>query len=147
MSSLYKKSLSIIGDNKFKHLGINEINKSTYDKLQSNISNFAIENNSFILYLTYQNNELLPFEKELKKFITENNIDNSFVYLDINSLESLNSINQLIKDFSQSDLKFNQKDIPLFLYFQGGKITNIIINYNLNIEQVKNKFIELGVIE
>lgn len=142
MSSLYKKTKGIISEEQITNMGMKEISESSYDKLYNNINNFAVENNTFILYITNSSNDFFIFENDLKKLITESGLANSFVYLDAENID----ITRLISDLSQNKMKINKKDIPVFVYFKNGYINEIIHHQNFDINKVKNKLIELGVI-
>ena len=95
-----------------------------------NLSNYIIDNPNTVLYVSYGNDSHIKnFEKEFKKYINDNNIKHSFVYVDLNRLDDNNFTNEFKDNFFSNELKNKnfklEKQSNLFV-FKAGKIKSIL---------------------
>lgn len=143
---LYNKS----NDYLFKQSSIDNyiknINGNNYDLIYSNLNNFIVENDTFILYVNFFNNKFYQYEEELYNMISDNNLFNEFICLKLDNNDNSNIINLLVSDFSDDVKTLNEEKIPFFIFFDNGKIKSIIYNNDLNIDYLEEQFNLMGVI-
>ena len=108
------------------------------------IDHYIIDNPSIILYMcTASNEECRYFEKDLKKYVQKESLQDDIVYLNLSSAD----IDSFINDFN-SNYKYKHKltsHMPAFVSFSDGKITAIVQekkNKRLSISKVKH-FIDI----
>ena len=97
------------------------------------LSNYILENQNFILYVSSAHNiELKPFENELKKVIEKLDARENILYLNIDETDS-SSLNILLKSFTANEKIKDQipDDITSNIYvFKNGKITTVLNKVN-----------------
>lgn len=135
----YYKNNSIMSEFLF------EINKQE-------LPNYILENPNSIVYVASSKDELIkPFEKQMKKFILDKEINNQMVYLDIAADSNIGLENELV-NLSSKNLKINTIDINTgisFIVFEDSQIKAILHKNSdaAEIEHVKNFFTVYEVIE
>lgn len=103
------------------------------DELES----YLLETNDVYIYMASSSDlELEPFEKQLKEYITNNELDKEFIYLDIDNY-SHNQFNQLKEILFSEELK--KRDIildncPNILVIQEGKAQDILYSNCISID-------------
>lgn len=122
-------------------------------EIMTNLTNYVVDNPETILYVSYGNDKYLKnFEQELKVFITEYNIKNDFVFVDLNVISNRNFLNDLRNNFFSEDLNNNyiklERQSNMFL-FKDGKIAKLLYyaEQKINIEDVKKFLKSEGIIE
>ena len=104
------------------------------------LDNYIIENKDAIIYVSILGNEdINNFEKKFKNLVSEHNLKNDILYLDISN-ENIKSATQKL------DIK---EDFPYLVVFTNGVITD---TYSINDNNYSNSKIEkylnrIGVIE
>lgn len=99
------------------------VNTMSLDDLDSATTELA--GDSFV-YVTYtESKDVYTFEKQLKRTIVNNNLQNNFYLLDATDLKlEDNYLKELNKKF---DLKENTiKALPVLLYYKDGKIVKVL---------------------
>lgn len=98
---------------------------------QEELGNYALENPNFILYVSSgYNDDTKKFEKDFKKYITKNHINN-IVYLDASEID-INSFNAYLKNNyalnSNVSSKITDNQNITIYDFDNGKISHVIAN-------------------
>lgn len=113
-----------------------EINKTE-------LSSYVLENPNAIVYIASSKDEdIKKFEKELKKFIQNNNLNNQFVYLDLSQPYNSDVVSE-IKNLSSNSFKVDNFDINQgvnFIVFENGKVKAILHrdSSTVKIDHIKN---------
>lgn len=121
--------------------------------LIDNLSNYLLDNPNTILYITYGSNAPIKnFEKEFKQFIKDNNIKQSFIYIDLNKVKDKKSLFELKNNFFSEGLKNKKVEVeqqPNLFVFKEGKIVSILyyVKQSINMTDVKVFFENEGIIE
>ena len=91
---------------------------------------------SYYIYISYTGSEeIYNLEKELSKLIREYNLNDSFYYLNVNNIkDNENYIDEINKALNLNDLKV--KKVPTILYYNDGKVVDIIGEEGNNIMSV-----------
>jgi len=112
------------------------------------ISNYSVDNPSFVLYVASGSNaNVKSFEKKFKKFILQNDLNNNVLYLnlanvDINQFN--NQLNVLASKSAKSTLT-DQNSSAIYI-FKEGRIVKVM-NSTPDIDKVKIVFQGYGMIE
>ena len=123
----------------------NKLNTSIMDKYltvinYNELDNYIIENKDAIIYVSILGNEdINNFEKKFKNLVSEHNLKNDILYLDISN-ENIKSATQKL---------YIKEDFPYLVVFTNGVITD---TYSINDNNYSNSKIEkylnrIGVIE
>ncbi len=97
------------------------------------ISNFTLENQKFILYVSSgQNADIKGFENDLKDLIQKMDLNDDVLYMNLDGTDALTFYNLLRNDFAASSKIKNQiNDSVASMYvFTDGKITSLLNNVN-----------------
>lgn len=91
------------------------------------ISSYLLDNREVVLYISRSNDqEIKSFEKSFKKYISENDLNNSIVYFDAIDLED-EYINDLFLKYIGSTFKKMKKIVvPNLIYFENGEIVDML---------------------
>ena len=108
-------------------------------ELQYNeLENSLVETpNSYFIYISYTNdNDAYQLEKKVKRIIVDNDLQSKIYYLNVTS-EKDNSdfINELNTKLNLEDKKI--ENIPAIIYFNGGKVVNIINSTDVKVFDTK----------
>jgi len=146
---LYKKSSDLVDSNCLINAVVMDISEDNYHDIYSNINNYIVENSSFVLYISNCRNESVSFDNELKNYIIENDLVDAFLYVNVDEIKKMSDLNDIFKDFADFDVLYNisKKTIPVFIYFKDGKVNTVIDSSDYDFNVIKNKFIDLGVME
>lgn len=100
-------------------------------------SSYLLDNPNFILYLSSSSDEKVKkFEKQFKKYIINNEIEEEIIYLDVHDMEK-DYINKLLLSYVDSSLKnFKNVVTPNLLYFEDGVIKDALYIQNPNIKKI-----------
>lgn len=101
------------------------------------LSSFLQDNPETIIYVSASNDlNVKPFEKKFKKYIVENNMNDSIVYLDLAKEENNKAIDTIMNNYLPSKLK-NMSDIhiPNIIYFKDGMIEDILYRKKTSIDK------------
>ena len=128
---LYKKTNIFHYDEK---MGMFVLDISDYDKLHDNIRNYSFENDSFIIY--YSSNGV---DSSLRQIIIDSDLSNEFLYID-----NFSVLKKILKDFS--DNTFSVDKDKYFVYFDNGKIEDLVPCSSMNYIDYKNYFSKVGLI-
>ena len=142
--ALYKKSSTLVINESSINKIIKEVGEKKYDDIYNNINNYIVENHNFILYINSSDSKYSLYEKELMQFIIDNNIQDSFIYINLDNVKNNDLIKRIVNDFSNNNYVYEEKKVPLFIYFKDGVINSLIENDNLDLEFLERKLIELG---
>ena len=129
-SSWYKEITEYYNNNSVITEVASEIN------LES-LSSFLQDNPETIIYVSASNDlNVKPFEKKFKKYIVENNMNDSIVYLDLAKEENNKAIDTIMNNYLPSKLK-NMSDIhiPNIIYFKDGMIEDILYRKKTSIDK------------
>ena len=112
------------------------------------MDNYLLENPDIITY--WADNEDLTnekFEKKLKKYIIKNNLQKSFVFINIKNIseKEIESISNKYLCEKLKNIKLATK--PSLLIMEDSKIVEVIYTYEQDIKYLKEKFRSYGVIE
>ena len=123
----------------------NKLNTSIMDKYltvinYNELDNYIIENKNAVVYVSILGNEdINNFEKKFKNLISEHNLKNNILYLDISD-----------ENISEATKKLNiEEEFPYLVVYTNGVITD---TYSINENNYRNDKIEkylnrIGVIE
>ncbi|HPF83450.1 MAG TPA: hypothetical protein PLV83_04735 [Bacilli bacterium] len=108
------------------------------------ISSYLLDNPTTVIYIASSNDqEIKSFEKKFKKYIKEEDLNNNIIYFDSINLTP-EYINELLIGYAGNEL-INLKNIvtPNMLYFENGKIVDILYakKANIKLDDVK-EFLE-----
>lgn len=101
------------------------------------LSSFLQDNPETIIYVSASNDlNVKPFEKKFKKYIVENNMNDSIVYLDLAKEENNKAIDTIMNNYLPSKLK-NMSDIhiPNIIYFKDGMIEDVLYRKKTSIDK------------
>lgn len=123
---------------------INEINVDELD-------NYILENPKFILYVSSgQNGNIKSFEKQMKKIIVDEELENLTLYLNSDNINMETLKSKLTKITNNENLKNKvntNSEISIYI-IENSKMTNAIINAEKSSpNQIKNLLQKYGVIE
>ena len=112
-------------------------------EIMTNLSNYALDNPGFVLYVSYDSSKNLnEFEEQLKDLVKEQNIKSNLVFANLNLIANKNFLNELKDNFFSDDLNNNyiklEKQPNMFL-FKNGKIIKVLYyaEHKIDIEDVK----------
>ena len=95
------------------------------------LDNFVLENPTTVLYLcTSDNMKCRNFEKDFKKYIIKESMENYIVYVNLTNINQV----KFVKDFN-SNYEYKTKltpNYPALIYFNDGKISDMIEGTNSN---------------
>ena len=123
----------------------NKLNTSIMDKYltvinYNELDNYIIENKNAVVYVSILGNEdINNFEKKFKNLVSEHNLKNNILYLDISD-----------ENISEATKKLNiEEEFPYLVVYTNGVITD---TYSINENNYRNDKIEkylnrIGVIE
>ena len=110
--------------------------KVTREIKSEEISNYVMENQRFILYVSSgKNSNIKDFEDEFKELIKKLDLNDDVLYMNMDGV-SMNSFYEFLKDYSNSGKIKNQitvSDSSLY-FFDEGKVTlvlNDVSNYSI----------------
>lgn len=122
-------------------------------EIMTNLSNYALDNPDFILYVSYDSSKNLnEFEEQLKDLVKEQNIKSNLVFANLNLIANKNFLNELKNNFFSDDLNNNyiklEKQPNMFL-FKNGKIIKVLYyaEHKIDIEDVKKFLFNEGIIK
>ena len=146
MFVLYARGWYIAAEDYYQN---NSIILDTVAEIHSEeIANYAVDNPSFILYAASGDNaDIKKFEKEFKKFILKNDLNNRVLYLNlsnVNVADFNNQLNLLTTENVKSTL--TDKNSSAIYIFNAGKIVKVI-GANTNIDNINVVFHGYGMIE
>lgn len=97
---------------------------------------FSEAPSSYYIYISYTGSEeVYNMEKDLKKIISEYNLNNSIYYLNVTSIKDEDDyINQINKALSLAEVKVT--NVPTIIYYKEGKAVDIISREDDNIMNV-----------
>lgn len=100
------------------------------ESLMDNLNNYLLDNPNTVLYMTYGSNiTVRNFEVEFKQFINDNNIKQSFIYIDLNKVEDKKFILEFKNNFFIEQLKNKNIEVekqPNLFIFKEGKIHSML---------------------
>lgn len=112
------------------------------------ISNYAVDNPSFVLYVASGSNvDVRDFEKKFKKFILQNDLNNNVLYLNLSNVD-VNQFNNQMNSLTIKNEKsalIDQTSSAIYI-FKEGKIVKIM-NSTPDIDKIKIVFQGYGMIE
>lgn len=129
-STWYKEITEYYNNNSVITEVVSEIN------LES-LSSFLQDNPETIIYVSASNDlDVKSFEKKFKKYIVENNMNDSIVYLDLAKEENSKATDTIMNNYLPSKLK-NMSDIhvPNIIYFKDGKIEDVLYRKKSSIDK------------
>ena len=114
---------------------------------EDEIGNYTLENPKFILYVASgENANIKEFEKEIKHIIVEKELENNFLYLNIDNNDK-NELKALASSKVISDKIDIDSQVSMYI-IENGKINKTIINAEeLTSKQIKSLFQKYGVID
>ena len=122
-------------------------------EIMTNLSNYALDNPWFVLYVSYDSSKNLnEFEEQLKDLVKEQNIKSNLVFANLNLIANKNFLNELKDNFFSDDLNNNyiklEKQPNMFL-FKNGKIIKVLYyaEHKIDIEDVKKFLFNEGIIK
>lgn len=112
----------------------NSVMTKTVREIKSEeISNYVLENQRFILYVSSgQNSEIKGFEDDFMKLIQKLDLSDDVLYMNLDDVDEDSFYNLLKDDFASNSKIKNQliySSASLYL-FNDGKITNVLNNVN-----------------
>lgn len=92
------------------------------------LESFVIDNPNIIVYVASSSDETIKdYEKILKKMITDNDIQNEVVYINLDKEENINLIDTIKVNYLADNLKkISTIFTPNLFYFEDGKITDMV---------------------
>ena len=123
------------------------------ESLIDNLNNYLLDNPNTVLYMTYGNNITVQnFEEEFKHFINDNNIKQSFIYIDLNKVEDKKFTSEFRNNFFTEKLKNKNVDVekqPNLFVFKEGKIQKLLYytTQSINMSDVQIFLENEGIIE
>ena len=122
-------------------------------EIMTNLSNYALDNPGFVLYVSYDSSKNLnEFEEQLKDLVKEQNIKSNLVFANLNLIANKNFLNELKDNIFSDDLNNNyiklEKQPNMFL-FKNGKIIKVLYyaEHKIDIEDVKKFLFNEGIIK
>ena len=95
------------------------------------LDNYVLENPTTVLYLcTSDNMKCRNFEKDFKKYIIKESMENYIVYVNLTNINQV----KFVKDFN-NNYEYKTKltpNYPALIYFNDGKISDMIEGTNSN---------------
>lgn len=113
------------------------------EELIVNLTNYILDNPNTVLYMSYNSDSTNKvFETEFKNFIADNNIKQSFIYIDLNKVDDKNFISDFQANFFSDNLKKQNvklKKQPNLFIFKDGKVESSLYytNQPINMFDVK----------
>ena len=129
-STWYKEITEYYNNNSVITEVVSEIN------LES-LSSFLQDNPETIIYVSASNDlDVKSFEKKFKKYIVENNMNDSIVYLALAKEENSKATDTIMNNYLPSNLK-NMSDIhvPNIIYFKDGMIEDVLYRKKTSIDK------------
>lgn len=122
-------------------------------EIMTNLTNYTVDNPETILYVSYGNDKYLnKFEREFKELIKDYNLKPNFVFVNLNSINNKNFLNELKEKFFSDDLNNNYIKLerqPNMFLFKNGKIVKVLYyaEQRINIDDVKKFLTSEGIIK
>lgn len=108
------------------------------------LSNVILENPNVLIYISSaSDSDIKSFEKQLKKYLVNQELTDSFVYMDVSKKENENLSSLLVKNYLSIDVNLKKIVSPNIIMFKDGKIYNILYLNKSDISKVDvQKFLE-----
>lgn len=103
------------------------------------LDSYLVDNHEAIIYISSSNNQdVRKYEQQLKKYIIQENLEKSILYLDASNLED-SFYDNFQKKYNISNDVNLKNSIPNLIVIVDGKVTNILYNntHELDIEKTK----------
>ena len=103
------------------------------------LDSYLVDNHEAIIYISSSNNQnVRKYEQQLKKYIIQENLEKSILYLDASNLED-GFYDNFQKKYNISNDVNLKNSIPNLIVIVDGKVTNILYNntHELDIERAK----------
>jgi len=146
MFVLYARGWYITAEEYYKN---NSVILDTVSEINSGeITNYAVDNPSFILYVASGNNaNIKQFEKEFKKFILQNDLNNRVLYLNLTNV-NVNEFNEQLNALTTKNVRstLTDQNSSAIYIFHNGKIVKVL-DSNTNIDNINIVFHGYGMIE
>ena len=122
---------------------VNEINVNE-------ISNYTYESPKFVLYVSSGTNEAIKsFERDLRNYISNKNLEDSFIYINVDK-SSKEAIESELKKYANGDVldRINVGENSSMYIFENGQIVKVLVRANaMSIDQInaflkKNKVLD-----
>lgn len=111
---------------------------------EDDIENYVLENPTVVLYISDKLDSSLEEEEvEIKNVLTEQNIHQYFVYLDISN-DKENSLKSFQEDYH---ITLNYEKLPILVAFSDGQVTEIYNEESFSINDITSFLIRNGVID
>lgn len=146
----YKETKEYVENNSIMTGYLSEIGE---DQLIDNLSNYILDNPNAVLYVSNGNDlSLKDFEKEFKMYINDNNIKQTFVYIDLNKVKNKKIVDEFKDNFLSTKLNFYDIELdrqPNLFVFEDGKIQSALYytRHLINMDDVKLFLRNEGVVE
>jgi hypothetical protein len=101
------------------------IRDSLYEIVNDDLEHFVLENPSTVIYMcTASDNACRSFEKDFKKLIAQEELNDEIVYLNLSDLDQ----DEFVRNFNE---KYNYKiklttHYPAFVVFEDGKVVSVL---------------------
>lgn len=124
------------------------IRGSLLEITKDDLEHYIVDNSNVITYLCTANEDSCRnFEKDFKKYIAKNGIDEQVVYLNLTGIDQ----EEFVKEFNDKYPYKNSLDVhyPAFVVFEDGRVTSILQGTKkkeLTLSSVE-QFLELNSIE
>lgn len=110
---------------------------------------FSEAPDKYFIYVSYTGNEeIYDMEKDLKSVINEYNLNDSFYYLNVTSIKDEKGyIDRVNESLNLQDMKI--KEIPTIIYYNDGKVVDIITREDDNMMNIGDfqKLLDVNKIE
>ncbi len=118
---------------------------------QEELENYTLENPRFILYVaSSQDKSISEFEKELKRMIISEELENYFLYLNSDEIQKSKLNKTLIEMAKNASVRkdiSNADEVSLYIV-ETGRITKVISNAEkLSAPEIRNTLTKYGVID
>lgn len=117
------------------------------------LSNYLMDNPNIVIYFTISEDEKVrTFEKDLKKYILDHDLQEQIVYVNTSAIKEDSFYSNFVDDYFASDLKkknLELEHIPNMVFVKDGKVRDILIKYEseIHLDDVKRFLTQNEVVE
>ena len=117
----------------------------THQIKSNEIYNFINDNDTALIYMCVANdNNCRNLEKDMKKLISNNSLEDVIVYLNLSDNTDISKFySELVNNYNYDK---ELKEYPTFLYFENSKINKSLSGKDISVNDVENFLKEISLI-
>lgn len=118
--------------------GVSVLSGTVSEVKADELSNYLLDNPNIVIYFASSKDEKSKdFEKEFKKYLLKEEINNEFIYLDISGINDNSFYKDFVDKYYDADLKNKNISLDYFpnmVLVKDGKAKDVLVKYDSTIE-------------